>query len=135
MGELTKSLTVRASVFLDDSRHSAEGTMLTAAGWGNSQGTSNSTLPAVYPATMRYVDVKRLANERCKQWMPGVDLESMFCAGYEAGGKDSCQGDSGGPLFVERDDAFVLAGVVSWGEGCGDAEYPGVYTKVSAFKE
>ena len=47
----------------------------------------------------------------------------------------SCAGDSGGPLVVKDSDTdrFVLVGVVSFGLGCGRAEYPGVYTKVEKF--
>lgn len=46
----------------------------------------------------------------------------MFCAGTS--GRDSCQGDSGGPIIR----GGVLLGAVSWGQGCAQPGYPGVYT-------
>jgi MYXO-CTERM domain-containing protein len=51
------------------------------------------------------------------------------------GGKDACQGDSGGPLVVTdpKTGATKLVGVVSWGNGCAEADYPGMYARVSSF--
>ena len=63
---------------------------------------------------------------------------SMMCAGVKAGGKDSCQGDSGGPLVVQDPanyNGFTLAGVVSWGFGCADADSLGIYAEVSHFTD
>lgn len=51
----------------------------------------------------------------------------MVCAGEED--KDACQADSGGPLLVNG----VVAGVVSWGRGCG--EVPGVYSNVAKLRD
>jgi trypsin len=41
------------------------------------------------------------------------------------------QEDIGAPL-VAKD---KLVGIASWSEGCGEARYPGVYTKISALRD
>lgn len=40
---------------------------------------------------------------------------------------------TGGPLVCQDDGFFELAGLVSWGFGCGRIDVPGVYVKVSSF--
>ncbi|KFV73355.1 Trypsin, partial [Struthio camelus australis] len=37
----------------------------------------------------------------------------------------SAQGNSGGPVYNGQ-----LQRIVSWGAGCGQSSYPGLYTKV-----
>ena len=42
------------------------------------------------------------------------------------------QGDSGGPLFY-CDRSCEQIGIVSFGIGCAEKKYPGVYTRVSKY--
>merc|ERR1712107_790903 len=76
------------------------------------------------------VDVPVVSDDNCRDSYGQSDIaDSMICAGYEAGGKDSCQGDSGGPFMC----GFGLDGIVSWGYGCAQPGFPGVYTQTSYF--
>lgn len=56
-----------------------------------------------------------------------------MCGWRGVANKDSCQDDSGGPLVVKSgvNGMDVLIGVTSWGRGCGQAGYPGMYARVS----
>ena len=58
----------------------------------------------------------------------------MVCAGHFNGTLgDSCTGDSGGPLTIENRGRWVLAGIISWGDGCGRIGKYSVYTRVSIY--
>ena len=95
------------------------------AGWGTlSESGSVSN-------TLMKVEVPFVNHEKCSQAYPGWVTDSMLCAGFDEGGKDACQGDSGGPLVIREGGTTVLAGVVSWGNGCARPNQPGVYSKVS----
>ena len=76
------------------------------------------------PTTLQKVKIPFVNRQKCQRINAHLGLpeltENMVCAGLEAGGKDSCQGDSGGPMvFKNGAGHWVLAGVVSFGEGCG----------------
>ncbi|XP_062854794.1 tissue-type plasminogen activator, partial [Trichomycterus rosablanca] len=58
---------------------------------------------------------------------------NMLCAGDTRGLDDACKGDSGGPLVCEKDNRMTLIGLISWGDGCGKKDKPGVYTRVSKY--
>ncbi|XP_061093523.1 trypsin-1-like [Conger conger] len=104
---------------------SPAGTMCTVSGWGNTMD------PAVSGDRLQCLDIPILSDRDCENSYPGMITPTMFCAGYLEGGKDSCQGDSGGPVVHNR----VLQGVVSWGYGCAEMNYPGVYAKVCMFQD
>ncbi|KAM4623438.1 hyaluronan-binding protein 2-like [Polymixia lowei] len=81
--------------------------------------------------------VRVISQERCSMPDAYGDVldDSMFCAGKMEGGLDSCQGDSGGPLVCEHNGIHYVAGVVSWGMGCGQENKPGIYTNVYKFND
>ncbi|KAF0299053.1 Venom protease [Amphibalanus amphitrite] len=61
---------------------------------------------------------------------------TVVCAeSRDAEPRDACRGDSGGPLMALSDGSYQLVGVVSGGLGCGNPEFPGVYTKVAAYRD
>jgi len=96
----------------------------TVSGWGTLR--SGGALPDLLHA----VEVPLVSDASCEDsYGNRMSAKEMLCAG-EAG-KDSCQGDSGGPLICK--DGDVQCGVVSWGIGCADAGYPGVYSEVSNY--
>ncbi len=101
------------------------------SGWGDTElGTGTS-----YPDQLQAVSVSIISNEKAneKAIYDGRVKNTNIVAGDLNGGKDACQGDSGGPLTVEKEGTDILAGIVSWGEGCANANKPGVYTKVSVY--
>jgi hypothetical protein len=105
----------------------APGTLATVAGWGTTsyQGTISGVLLEV--------DVPIVGDAECAlAYGSSFDAPSMVCGGYDEGGKDACQGDSGGPLFVASGGSYLHVGVVSFGEGCAEAGYPGVYAETAA---
>jgi len=97
-------------------------------GWGRV--SSGGPLPNI----LQKANVTLVSDAVCRSRYGEEDiLDSMICAGDD--GKDSCQGDSGGPLLCAVGGNLQMCGITSWGIGCGQAEYPGVYTETSHFSE
>ncbi|XP_030627660.1 ovochymase-1 [Chanos chanos] len=96
----------------------------TVTGWG----ATRENGPRAH--RLQEVNVTILPTNTCNSFYHGRVQPTMFCAGDVAGGVDACQGDSGGPLSCLTGMRYELAGVVSWGVGCGRSQRPGVYTKV-----
>ncbi|XP_065360869.1 protein masquerade [Calliphora vicina] len=90
------------------------------------------------PLRVREAEIPIVSDTECIRKVNAVTEKifilpaSSFCAGGEEG-NDACQGDGGGPLVCQDDGFYELAGLVSWGFGCGRVDVPGVYVKVSSF--
>lgn len=92
---------------------------------------------------LRTADVPVVSYNRCRPRYPALQPDANICAGN--GKKDSCTGDSGGALwgFTPQNgstasssaSAITIYGVVSYGEGCANPFAPGVYTRLSTFKD
>ena len=97
-------------------------------GYRGTTSSGGSTLPAA----LRKVTVPVVSRDTCRaNYGSSAITTAMFCAGETSGGEDSCQGDSGGPIVTES--SRVMQGIVSWGNGCALAGFPGVYTRVGNF--
>ncbi len=106
------------------------------AKYGRAFGLGNtSSLGWLYDGVVREVDLPIINISHCSERYTNIG-SSQICAGdMERGGVDTCQGDSGGPLlFRDSDGAWTLAGLVSFGIGCAQKAYPGVYTRVASFE-
>ncbi|XP_027626814.1 serine protease 27 [Tupaia chinensis] len=106
-------------------------------GWGSP--SERDRLPK--PRTLQKLAVPIIDTPRCNLlysrdaesgFQPKSIKEDMLCAGFEEGKKDACKGDSGGPLVCLVGQAWLQAGVISWGEGCARRNRPGVYIRVTS---
>ncbi|UOQ73463.1 trypsin-like serine protease [Hymenobacter cellulosilyticus] len=107
------------------------GVNATVSGWGRlSSGGSQ-------PDQLYSVNLPIASNATANsQYNPSgfTITNGMLAAGLPQGGVDACQGDSGGPLIVRNSSGTpILAGVVSWGFGCADPRYLGIYARVSEY--
>lgn len=109
------------------------GTIFTTAGWGQTEEGRGSNI-------LNKLLIKGVRRGKCNRAYRTDNLnitERQICAGTEEG-KDTCQGDSGGPLMAiyrigKKVPFYYLAGVISFGKGCGVKGYPGIYTSVGSY--
>jgi secreted trypsin-like serine protease len=119
-----------------------------AIGWGVLSTGSKVTSNILEQVTLQVIS-KTAVN--CQKSVYNANVQ--FCAGVQGGGKgilkneifiergnslffvDTCQGDSGGPLMMFSNGHWELVGITSYGIGCALAAYPGIYTRVSSYKD
>ncbi|XP_060922596.1 serine protease 27-like [Limanda limanda] len=100
------------------------------AGWGNTRPSGASASNTLQEANLDIV-----GNQECQCNSIYDITDKMICAWVRAGGIDSCQGDSGGGLVTKVGSGWAAVGIVSFGDGCAKPNVPGIYTRVSEYKE
>ncbi len=134
-GTTKKAITVPDPAELGTSWPAAN-TAALVSGWGNTSTTGDN-----YPTQLQAAILRVLTNPAdtfCGFYPDPDDVDylntTMLCAGYlTPPTRDACQGDSGGPLAVKNNGTYLLAGIVSYGYGCADPSYPGLYTRVTHY--
>lgn len=107
------------------------GTECVISGWGKTASNSRTQTDC-----LQTTNVPLLGNDDCQRMYDETSRsisKGMMCAGFADGGTDTCNGDSGGPLACKVNGRFHITGIVSWGEGCGEKNRPGVYSKVKHY--
>lgn len=118
---------------IDDPALVQTGVQATVLGWGTRSETDTSRSQILQQVTLPVMD-QALVNQA--DYLNGGVTDNMFAAGLPEGGVDTCAGDSGGPLVIRgHQGQWVQAGIISWGEGCAQPKRPGVYTRVSKYRQ
>ncbi|XP_065123718.1 chymotrypsin A-like [Paramisgurnus dabryanus] len=97
------------------------------SGWGLTRYNAPDT-----PSLLQQASLPLLTNDDCKRFWGNNITDLMICAG--ASGASSCMGDSGGPLVCQKDGAWTLVGIVSWGSSTCSTSSPGVYARVTKLR-
>ncbi|XP_063594220.1 serine protease 43-like isoform X2 [Penaeus indicus] len=113
-----------------------EDEIATVSGWGRNEDFQ-------LQKQLHHLLARVVSNSLCdEKWnrngaARGIIVSSMMC--MDATNGDSCNGDSGGPSIVESpagSGKWLQVGVVSFGSGsCTEASLPGVYTRVSYYRD
>ncbi len=103
------------------------------SGWGDLNAEPGAA-PA-YPRRLHQANVPLVPTGLCEEAYGTIEqaiTPRMLCAGSRT---DSCYGDSGGPLIARGPGGGpagdTLLGLVDFGNGCGQAGYPGVYVRIA----
>lgn len=115
------------------------------AGWGGRTGYAPGEGPTSdFPDILHQVELNLTTNAECRSILAnsiGTSAQNvgisdqMICATQPGSGQGTCQGDSGGPLIIQTGSGPQQVGIVSWGIGCAESGYPGVFTRVAQFTD
>jgi len=111
-----------------------QGKTVQAAGWGTTKPVAiNQQNTDSVASTLQRVDLPMITTPECNNYYKGGITNNMICT-YNPG-KDTCQGDSGGSIDYQNpaNGLNYAVGVTSFGAGCAQTGYPGVYAKVSNY--
>ena len=132
----------------DEPLYAVVGTKAWVHGWGvikdckqdiEACTAQEKTFEALYPSKLQQAELKI---EHClaqgSLHNPQQITSSMMCAESmnEQNRSDTCEGDSGSGLIIYNNFFEpVLLGLTSWGNGCAQQGYAGVYTRLAAFDD
>ncbi len=136
---LGTALTATPMPLVTDANMPADGSTLSIAGWGSTSPYPLGSDPVpthFFDALQEALIILRAAGICAAPSAYGalyIDA-LMFCASGpgDTPVTDSCQGDSGGPITALIDGTRTLIGDTSWGDGCGQSDSPGVYTRLTS---
>ena len=116
----------------DDSLFTSGKQKAIATGWGLTRFDSYDPSDVLKQVALPYV---KEANCKRMLTIPSNVRLTDICAGG-VDGESSCNGDSGSPLFLTLPDGRLdIVGVTSAGAKCGTKNMPGLYTRVSLYKD
>lgn len=102
------------------------GTNCEIAGWGESKGTSNSTV-------LHVAKMKVISSQECNVKYRRRVQESEICTEGLLAPTGACEGDYGGPLACYTHDCWVLQGLIIPNRVCARPRWPAIFTRVSVF--
>ncbi|CAG5107778.1 Oidioi.mRNA.OKI2018_I69.chr1.g3483.t1.cds [Oikopleura dioica] len=100
------------------------------AGWGVAKANNDSFVEYFREAELEI----SVGSECTSTFENNVDLNIQLCVEDPSGRKAACGGDSGAPFVVLDNGVPKLAGLMSWGLGCLQADKPSVYTNIAAYR-
>ena len=107
--------------------------LVKVAGWGKTESGHDSD--HLLEARVQLVELKDCQRAYRKSTLI---TEKQLCAkAMDSSTKpvDTCNGDSGGPLAIldNKTHNYIVIGITSYGIGCANPKYPGVYTRIDRF--